>query len=74
MEGRKTMLGIALRQSRHDDGEQEALQDSRAEQRDGTIRGALVCRLSRFQDRDNHGGFPHGWNVGVADRQVIKIS
>ena len=68
----EAMLGGACDQRLHDDWEDEPLQDlhCRAEQRDGSVRAALLAGLPCLQDRDYDGSLPDCWDVNFSNREV----
>ena len=69
MVGFKTMLGRGSGKVGFQEGKEKPFKDfdSGGKEGDRTVGGALARRFSRFEERDNGGGFPNGWDVGVLE-------
>ena len=52
--------------------EQQSFQnlDRRTEERDRSVRRALICRLSRFKNRYDDSRFPYGRDFGRSEREI----
>lgn len=70
------MLGLILGESIDDVWQHQSLQDFGNQAREGdlAVGGTLADRFAGFQDGDDDGSLPDGWNDCIAHRQVVELS